>query len=713
MSFDLEKLYSLLPAVYRIRDLEQSQNALLNPGGNTEGSALEQPLRALMQVLAEQIGILEANMDQLYDDQFIETCADWAIPYIGDLIGYHTPRRTPDHSQRAEVANTISYRRRKGTILLQEQLVQDVTGWNVHIVEYFKLIAATQHSNRPRPQNTLVDIRQQDALTRLGTPFERIMHTIDLRNGSIDRGRYNSVANGIFLWRLNAYAITDAPAFQPFEHDQRRYLFNPLGSNLHLFSLPHHTANATHLSGEDAIAMPICHTMVMDTLALQRYYGRGKSFLLTLIDHQGQREDIPPESILFSDLSDRQTSNGNLTWTNMPHKQIAIDPVLGRIAFPQDEKAPDPTHVYCSFHYGFSADIGGGHYHRAPSFSQNLQSIMRVAQQSQHSSIQDALDNIAPHPSSGQGLTDVIEISDDGHYREALTIHAGDGQRIEIRAADFHRPLIVPEQKSGIPEIHISGSESGEVILNGLHISNCILRVRGHLGHLTLRHCTLVPGLTLSIEAMPQHAHQPSLIVEAAHTQVEIDHCIVGALHVHASAHVHIISSIIDATAREHVAYASPATHAHLPGGALSIENSTIIGRVATTALELASNTLFLAHSSSDEAPPIYVERRQEGGVRFSYLPERSLTPRRYRCQPATAEQAQEVEPQFTSLRYGNPGYCQLLQRTALHVRQGADDGAEMGVFHDLLQPQREGNLRERLKEYLPFTMEPTIMYVQ
>ena len=26
----------------------------------------------------------------MYDDQFIETCAEWLAPYIGDLIGYRT-----------------------------------------------------------------------------------------------------------------------------------------------------------------------------------------------------------------------------------------------------------------------------------------------------------------------------------------------------------------------------------------------------------------------------------------------------------------------------------------------------------------------------------------------------------------------------------------------------------------------------------------------
>jgi hypothetical protein len=73
MSFDAQKLYELLPAIYRARDAEQ--------GG---------PLRELLAVIAEQAGVLEENLDQLYDDQFIETCGDWVVPYIGDLIGYRS-----------------------------------------------------------------------------------------------------------------------------------------------------------------------------------------------------------------------------------------------------------------------------------------------------------------------------------------------------------------------------------------------------------------------------------------------------------------------------------------------------------------------------------------------------------------------------------------------------------------------------------------------
>jgi hypothetical protein len=50
--------------------------------------------------------------------------------------------------------------------------------------------------------------------------------------------------------------------------------------------------------------------------------------------------------------------------------------------------------------------------------------------------------------------------------------------------------------------------------------------------------------------------------------------------------------------------------------------------------------------------------------------------------------------------------------RAAEEIREGADDEAEMGAFHELFKPQRETNLRIRLDEYLRFGLEAGIFYV-
>jgi len=135
MSLDADTLYRLLPAVYRIRDAAQ-----------------DEPLRALVGAFARELQALEENLEQLYDDQFIETCADWAAPYIGELIGYRSLHGASPAvaSPRAEVANTIAYRRRKGTALMLEELARNVTDWPARAVEFFEQLATTQYMNHPR-----------------------------------------------------------------------------------------------------------------------------------------------------------------------------------------------------------------------------------------------------------------------------------------------------------------------------------------------------------------------------------------------------------------------------------------------------------------------------------------------------------------------------------------------------------------------------------
>jgi len=126
-----------------------------------------------------------------------------------------------------------------------------------------------------------------------------------------------------------------------------------------------------------------------------------------------------------------------------------------------------------------------------------------------------------------------------------------------------------------------------------------------------------------------------------------------------------------------------------------------------------ASNSLFLGDVS--------VDRHQEGCVRFSYVRDSASTPRRFRCQPDMAladstlppdDVREQMRPQFTSPTYGDPGYAQLSERSAVEVRTGAEDGSEMGAFSFLKQPQREQNLRTALDEYLRVGLDAAIFHV-
>jgi hypothetical protein len=178
------------------------------------------------------------------------------------------------------------------------------------------------------------------------------------------------------------------------------------------------------------------------------------------------------------------------------------------------------------------------------------------------------------------------------------------------------------------------------------------------------------------------------------------------------------------------------------PGPPLQLERVTVLGHVFIRELPYASAALF--------SEPLRVARRHVGCVRYSYLPDGSETPRRFRCQPdlalalavrraldararelglTSAEGLSEeerdtiagrernrvlarLEPRFTSTRFGDPGYAQLASATAPEILTGAEDGSEMGAFSQLQEPLRRSQLATLIEEYLRFGLDAGIFYV-
>jgi hypothetical protein len=231
------------------------------------------------------------------------------------------------------------------------------------------------------------------------------------------------------------------------------------------------------------------------------------------------------------------------------------------------------------------------------------------------------------------------------------------------------------------------------------------------LARLSLRDCTLVPGLGLNADGSPQDASAPSLVQELADTEVRVERSIIGAVRCHERAQLSATDSIIDATGPAQVAYAAPDNAS--AGGAFSAVSCTVIGKVNAQQFDLISNAILLAELAVADSwtVPVRCERKQVGCVRFSFVPWAAITPARYRCQPDSDAAAFRIAPHFTSLRYGTPAYCQLTSRTPVAIRRGADDESEMGVFHHLEAPQRETNLRIRLREYLRVGLQAGIFF--
>ncbi|NJS42038.1 hypothetical protein HC766_07285 [Candidatus Gracilibacteria bacterium] len=244
----MNPLYDRLPEIYRVKDEEQT------PPGQLENYL------AIADFIFDAI---HENIESLYHDLFIETCVDWVIPYIGDLLGTSHSQRAMLWTLRADVADTIALRRRKGTLASIERLTYNLTQWGIHAVELRENLVWNQHLNHQRPdiggnppyaaatrftpiRGGTVTLRDPAMLSLLNTPFDPFAHIPDLKPPTIGNIRYNLPNLAIFLWRLKDYrvrftkpivAIQATGTVEPGEatHVVRVYV-HPLGEPVRLFN---------------------------------------------------------------------------------------------------------------------------------------------------------------------------------------------------------------------------------------------------------------------------------------------------------------------------------------------------------------------------------------------------------------------------------------------------------------------------------------------
>lgn len=715
-------LYELLPAAYRVRD-----------------AAIGEPLRALLAVVESEFRTLQDDIDRLYDNWFVETCDEWVVPYIGDLLGVRPLLPIGDgvFTQRAAVANTIGYRRRKGTAAMLEQLARDVSGWPAKAVEFFQLLATTQFSNHVRPaSHSTVGLRQANPLELVDSPFDQATHTAEVRHVDNGRGRYGIANVGLFLWRLQSYPLATVsarpvPAVPP--SGTGHYTFSPLGLDAPLFNLPRTETTLTQLAAETNLPGPLRRRALHDELDAGRegrvdqdesFFAPSPVFEVFL---RGADEPVPLDRVAICDLSDPPTPLP-AGWRRPPAgADVGVDPVLGRLALPGG--ATDVA-VEVSYAYGYPGDLGGGPYDRRQSLAAALPGDLRPDLQlgvtrTAPGGNSDLRGNLAAAIDAWNDdpvTLGVIALMDSRSYGPPLDptalpeIVVPAGCRLVIVAADWpedppddlgrrtrtagrltpsgRRPhLTGPIRVRGTaPAGHL---DPGELVLDGLLVEGGLLVAPGNLGAVRVAHTTLVPkagadSVTIASGPRPEERNDSLRLV--------LERCISGPLTVAEDvAAVSVTDSIVDAADGHHghgVAVTAPAT---------DIQASTVLGGVEARTLD-AGNSIFTER--------VTVERRQSGCVRFCYLPLASTAPRRFRCQPASQEAAGRVVPRFASVGYGQPVYGQLSPSCPDEIARGAEDEGEMGAFHFLQQPRRIDNLRASLDEYLRFGLEAGIFLV-
>jgi hypothetical protein len=368
-----DHLYNLLPAIYRIRDEEQ--------GGQ---------LRALLTIIESELNLVEGDIDDLYQNWFIETSADWVVPYIGDLLAVRDLNIASPHSygqeRRSYVANTLAYRQRKGTTPVLEQLAKDITGWGARVLEALPLLATSQNLNHVRSNGT-VDLRVSKRPKKLGTPFENsrdgAAHTVELSRRTGDRGRYNPTAVSLYLWRLQDYPIEWGTAQliqQPQSIPGYCFSFNPLGATAPLFNQPQTETEFTQLAEEINLPAILTRETLQNLLTLPvneqqksaeylHYFGVKPVFQIKL----DGADPIQPPNIRIADLQwDQegwQVPSGLSNCIEEGEPQVIVDPESGHFLV---LAADPPAEVQVSYAYGFSGDIGGGSYERSQTVSDTV-----------------------------------------------------------------------------------------------------------------------------------------------------------------------------------------------------------------------------------------------------------------------------------------------------------------------------------------------------
>jgi hypothetical protein len=735
-----DRLYELLPVLYRIADTQHDGQ-----------------LRALLQRITAQADALHDNTQQLWDDFFIETCQRWVVPYIGELVGniplhdldsataaataqsLFTDLAGPDLKApgaipiRADVAKTIYYRRRKGTPPMLEELGRDVTGWDAHVVEFFTLLDWNQHLEHLRMEcHGCPDLRRVDLGDRVGGPWDTTTKTVDVRRISEWDGWYNIQNIGFFLWRLAAYLLTRITP-RAIGGTTWRLTFSPLGQNIPLWLGRKREPGDWHMATELTVQAPIRAAAFFEDLRAvppsppltvsTGYYGDPHTTNGSVVVFSGPLP-LPANEVECTNL-DNWTAFAQPAGT-----KILLDVTRGRIAVPLGRAG---ERITVSYFYGFSADMGGGEYDRSkwlvPAAGPTL-----VAGGAAFLNAAIAARLFLP---PGAPRT-VIQITDSATYDITTNITLAANESLTIQAANGSRPHL--RMLAGSIDILTAGT-GASLTLGGLLIEGA-LRIGGDLDTLRILHCTLVPGRCVEQEKLGPPTG-PSIVVTPAaggndintRLEVEIAFSIVGALRMPSHmTKLWLLDSIVDGILQDGGAIGSAVSDAALVSGPPAhIERSTLFGTSQFLKLEMASESIF--------TDTVTVDQRQQGCVRFSFVPRGSATPQQYRCQPALEAELEKekatadsiksgiplplgwdtaienevalwVLPAFQTDRYGRPDFAQLRLSTPTQIRTGAEDGSEMGAFCVLKQAQRETNLRIRLDEYLPVGLEAGLIYV-
>lgn len=692
-------LYERLPAHLRTADAEA--------GG---------ALWAVLDIIAAEADRIGAQIDSLFDTPFIETCPDWAVPYIADLLGVEltsdiAAHSTPDVlSQRARVANTVRYRRRKGTASVLESLAFDVAGWRTVAIEQFERLALTQSMLHPRVElPATVDLRDGSNLEATPGPFGAYAKTIDVRNVRLDDpvvGDRPNLANVILhAYQLDALVVPAATA-QPGPAPGQ-YLVDLLGRDEALFNPPEADRGVEVRTTEDEVPARLRRRRLREELDARRTavaagnddpaprWRNRAPFELFIVPSPGD-EPVAIDALLIESCHLDPWKDPS------PTGKVRVDPVLGRVVFPD----PQPHRLLTSAAIGLIPGVGAGPFHR-PGAERDLEQRNVVWQRGVSRDlnpvpgeiVNSLTDAVAEWNAAPAGTVGVICVLDNHRYSVDFTgadhLQIPEGSHLTIIAAGWPElPVVggVPNQVarrlgtvvaaglrpaiSGTIEVRgfapAASLIAGELTIDGF-LFDGHLRVTGgagrQLGRLRLRSVTQVGGRVRA------SGNRRSLSVDIIGSQI-------GPI------------ALSDTVSDLNIEATVVAGDVDAPGALARFDHVTVLGRATLRQAE-ANNSLF--------AQRLVCRLRQEGCVRYCFVPVMSRTPRQYRCISAPP-------PTFVSTDRADPALGVLDVNAGKAVWSGSEYGDQVGAYGIVRPRQRLRNLEIALTEYLRIGTEVGIL---
>lgn len=736
-----DKLWNLLPAVYRAED-----SAVLDRNG---------PLRELVNRLGGQAAILRRSLDRLWADQSIETCDDWVIAYIGDLLATNLVASLDARGQRLDVAKTIYYRRRKGTVAILEEIAADITRWDARVVEFFRRMGRTRHNFDPEiglpaetddlegnralqraqglvgtltktPIGGWADLRNVYGAAKAHSAFDEFSYTADVRRGKGQVGWYNIPRLGVFLWRLKSFglayttpvAVKDCPDHYTFDPTGRGYTFDPTRRFDPTDPLKRLYDPTDPLRGLFAKSSREFGDLWVSPDEWQLPTAISRSLLET--DLQAEQSELydaidPTDNTKFIFHTfgvyrllgtDRTLLPVALPAPQMPTRpapEVTIYPKQGRFKILNPQ--PDET-IHVTYHYGFSSTVGAGPFDRrlilttAKNIPEPISEIAGGAD-----ALETSLTTLAP--------TGTLTLIDSLTYTAVRDVGSNTTplQAVTIQSKNRARPVLRPPATEPNPTPWIFyGAPGSRLVLTGLLISGIDIVLQGEFDSVMLNCCTLDPGhfdpkTKTYVAAVDGKELKPShLWIDAQVNHLIVDHCITGPIATRATGNVTQLSinnSILQAFDTEKTLT--------FTNGDVHLNRCTLLGGANVHRLEASECIL---------NDLVQVENPQQGCVRFSAWTRKSVLPRTYE-----SVEIPPAYPLFTSQVFGHPGYAQLqlgadaaiLSHTGggiATILEGAEDGSEMGVFAREKNAIKERSLRLKYEEYMPLGLVPVIIYV-